>query len=410
MYQQTSGRKDSRSGNLKALNDFRDCKSSHEKHSNRFTRDSSPHLPHVGSPSGTGTMVYRPERETHSYSIHGILDVESPVPLSELGFFEVKKTNSADIVIRPLTSKQKSVGSRKIIVSNESATYSEHMDSLGAKVHIGFSKNPLEVEVSRLLLKSRHVLYVNIVEPLLRLVLASKGYVLLHAACLSANRNGYLISAPPDTGKTTTILKCMKNSNFSFLSDDMTVVDRSGILYAFPKPLTISAHTFGALSRVSSRKALSLKMRGYAHCRMGRKILRLLGRLSIVSILTINALAQYVVRPPKVKITEVMKHVKLGSPVGLRSMYFLTKGRSGVRPISTEEAVSRAVANSDDAFFFPPYDKIFPHLCIEGLPFNLLMARERQIIKEALSNCNCFVVMSDDHGWSTRICRAIRSD
>ena len=265
------------------------------------------------------------------------------------------------------------------------------------------------------------MLYVNVVEPLLRLLLASKGYILLHSACLCEKGNGYLISAPPDTGKTTTILKCIRDKGFQFLSDDMTIVDRFGRLFSFPKPMTISAHTFHALSpRNEGCENISLKIRGYAHSRMGRKILRILGRPSSMPILTINAIAQYFVRPPKVKITEVMKNVKIcgfscgkcktGHGAKLRSIYFLTKGRAEIYPLSTEEALTGAILNSDDAFGFPPYDKIFPHLSIEGFSFSDLMARERGILCSVLSNSDHFRISSDNYGWSNMLIESIHAN
>ncbi len=339
----------------------------------------------------------------HFYNIHGILDVESPVPLSELSSFEAVKTNCADLVIEPLSSKQRSVGSRKISVGNGSATYSEHLDSLGAKVHIDFSGNPIHVQVSKLLFKSPHVLYVNIVEPLLRLLLASKGYVLLHSACLSKDGRGYLISAPPDTGKTTTVLRCIKESGFEFVSDDMTIMDQFGNLYDFPKPLTISAHTFSALCSNRNGPAAripSLRIRGYAHSRMGRRILRSLGRLMVVPILTLNAVAQILVKPPKVKITEVIGDVGMARRAKLRAFFFLAKGRSEIREIPLKQALSRAILNSDDAFLFPPYHRIFPHVRLNGFTFKGLMIRERQILSKVLSNCRIYVLYSENRGWS----------
>jgi len=358
-----------------------------------------------------------PNKGTYSpylYSLHGVLNVKSIVPLSELHFFEVEHIDRADLFIGPITggTAQKSVGARKIFANSSSATYSEHLGALGVVVCIDFL-DKLRVGVSKLLLKSPHVLYVNVVEPLLRLLFASKGYVLLHSACLSRDGKGYLISAPPDTGKTTTILRCIGESGFEFLSDDMTILDRFGNLYAFPKPLTISAHTFSALCSNgdgSGPRIPSLRIRGYAHSRMGRKILRLLGRLTMVPIFTVNAIAQYFVEPPKVEITEIISDVSMGRRAKLRSMYFLTKGRPEIRPLATEEAVSRAILNSDDAFFFPPYDEIFPHVSIDCFSFRDLMTREHQMLFEVISNSECLKVASENYGWSRILIEAINHD
>ena len=346
---------------------------------------------------------YRP----YLYCIHGILNISSPVPLSELYYFQVKQVGSVDLSIKePINGWQKNAGARKIFRSKTAATYSEHLDALGAKVCIEFL-DKLQVSVSKLLLKSPHVLYVNVVEPLLRLLFASKGYMLLHSACLSRDGEGYLISAPPDTGKTTTVLRCIKEAELEFLSDDMTIVDSHGNLLTFPKPFTISSHTYHAFCSNGNGSIPSLRIRGYAHSRMGRKILRLLGKLKIVPIFTVNAIAQYFVKPPKVKITELVGDVNHCRRTTMKSMYFLLKGRSEIREISAKEAVTKAIWNSDDAFFFPPYDQIFPHIRINGFSFKDLLMKERQILSKILSNREAFILQSENHGWSQMLSQSI---
>src|SRR5487761_1261590 len=98
-----------------------------------------------------------------------------------------------------------------------------------------------------LLALSRHVLYTNVIEPLLRFVIASKGQMLLHAGCISLFGHGVLMSAKTDTGKTATILRLLRESGGSFLSDDMTIISAQGVARRYPKPLTISAHTLRAV-------------------------------------------------------------------------------------------------------------------------------------------------------------------
>ena len=61
------------------------------------------------------------------------------------------------------------------------------------------------VEVSGLVRRSPHVLYTNVVEPLLRWTLAERGYALVHAACVTSGDRAFLITARTDTGKTTTV-------------------------------------------------------------------------------------------------------------------------------------------------------------------------------------------------------------
>ena len=61
-----------------------------------------------------------------------------------------------------------------------------------------------------LLALSPHVVYTNIVEALLRFVLASKDLALLHSATLVLEGHGVMLSAHTDTGKTATILRILR--------------------------------------------------------------------------------------------------------------------------------------------------------------------------------------------------------
>ena len=92
-------------------------------------------------------------------------------------------------------------------------------------------------------------MYTNILEPLLRFVMVSRGRMLLHSACVELGGTGVMLSALTDTGKTGTVLRLLREHGGRFLSDDMTVIDADGNASWFPKPLTISAHTLRAVSR-----------------------------------------------------------------------------------------------------------------------------------------------------------------
>ena len=65
----------------------------------------------------------------------------------------------------------------------------------------------IEATASPLLRRSPHVLYTNVVEPILRWTFAERGYALVHAACLADGEDAFLITARTDTGKTTTSLQ-----------------------------------------------------------------------------------------------------------------------------------------------------------------------------------------------------------
>ena len=98
--------------------------------------------------------------------------------------------------------------------------------------------------------------------------------MLLHSACVELAGTGVMLSALTDTGKTGTVLRLLREHGGRFLSDDMTVIDRSGNASWFPKPLTISAHTLRAVSAddLTRSEWRRLQIQSRLHSKGGRSI------------------------------------------------------------------------------------------------------------------------------------------
>jgi hypothetical protein len=315
----------------------------------------------------------------------------------ELGHFEVGGVCNPDMTIMPSSPSRGRFLKRRVYSDGgRSVLYTEHLDSLGAKVRIDYSRG-LRVKVSKSLLHSKNVPYVNVVEPLIRLLLESKGYLLLHSAVLYWDGQALLISAPADTGKTTTVLKHLKYHPTGFLSDDMTIVDRHGKAYCFPKPLTMNAHSFDVLG---SNRTVSLKVRGYVHSRVGRRILRILGRLGAIPILSFNAFIQRIIAPPKVEITTLMPGVKIVETANVAAVFLLERGSEAVIEIEPEEAANHITKNNEDAFSFPPTDGLFRNL---ESRLGLSGKSERIIISSALASIPCYIIRCPSRNWSEHI-------
>ena len=152
--------------------------------------------------------------------------------------------------------------------------YREHLGSIRANFRVDFD-NGINVTVSPLLAKSKHVVYTNVVEALLRFVLVNKGYMLLHSATIRLGEETIMLSAQTDTGKTGTILRLLQEhpENSAFLSDDMTIINGEGQVWSFPKPLTISSHTMRAVNQkvLSLPRRLVLRIQSRIHSKEGRQ-------------------------------------------------------------------------------------------------------------------------------------------
>ena len=184
--------------------------------------------------------------------------------------------------------------------------YEEHLGRIGANFRVDLD-DPISVEIGPLLARSSHVVYTNIVEPLLRFVMVARDRMLLHSACVELDGTGVMLSALTDTGKTGTVLRLLREHGGRFLSDDMTVIDSRGNASCFPKPLTISAHTLRAvraddLTRSEWRR---LQFQSRLHSKGGRSMGIALARFNL-PIMGINALTQILVPPPKYSVDRLV--------------------------------------------------------------------------------------------------------
>ena len=318
------------------------------------------------------------------YNIHDIIRVESDVILYELEYFKSKEFEKSDLSIKTSDSLKGGLRfTRKIIEdrSNNShkILYTEHFGSAGAQFSIEFGER-IEVTINKLISNSKHVLYVNLVEPLLRFLFISRGFILLHSACLDKNDSGLLMSAPPDTGKTTTVLKCVKKG-YSFLSDDMTIIRLPNEALCFPKPMTISSHTFKTAVSVSNSHDTdrSLRLRSLVHSKTGRAFMHKLAKLN-VPIFTINTIGQSIVRPPKYSINSILQDAKIKKDTKVDNLYFLKREGNEFIQLDTTTALDLAVENSDDAFIFPPYAELLKYISINGKTALELLEEEKKLL------------------------------
>ena len=222
----------------------------------------------------------------YCYNIHDIVKVKSEVSLYELEYFTSDEFADADLVIKVKNTIPSGLHFKRTLIPDPNpkyhkVKYSEHFGRFGAQFSIEFT-DKVSITVNKLITASRHVIYVNLVEPILRFLLISKGFVLLHSACIDIKGHGLLFSAPPDTGKTTTVLKCIKNG-FSFLSDDMTIVHLPNEAMCFPKAMTISAHTYKTATTVSDNDhdKIQYKLRSLVHSKKGRQFMHKLANYNV---------------------------------------------------------------------------------------------------------------------------------
>jgi dolichol-phosphate mannosyltransferase len=340
----------------------------------------------------------------YRYDVHGLLSIGSEIALRELAYFRVPpRLGGMDIEVRRgrvgLRRPRRSV---RIQRGAGRVSYHEHLGGLGANFDIVLG-TPIRVTVGPLLARSPHVVYTNVVEALLRFVLASRDMILLHGATMTLHGTGVMLSAETDTGKTTTVLRMLRDHGGVFLSDDMTIVDATGRALCYPKPLTISAHTLQAVETAELRlkQRLRLAVQSRIHSRSGRSIGQRLGDMNI-PIMAVNALTQMVVPPPKYHVGELVPCTQ-GETTDLRRLFVIERGAARHEPIDRAEAVDLLLANTNDAYGFPPFRYFAPAITLGDEGYEQLCLRERNVLRSALQKVRIERLARDDFSWSDAI-------
>ena len=348
----------------------------------------------------------------HYYDIHGLVAIRSEVRLPELGYFEVEAfSRPGDITVR-----RGYVGARRMIPKVQATmspglfVYREHLGSIGANFRVDLD-NRITVTVSPLLARSKHVVYTNVVEALLRFVLVNKGYMLLHSATVGLGEETIMLSAQTDTGKTGTILRLLREhpDTSCFLSDDMTIINGCGEARSFPKPLTISSHTLRAVDTkvLSLPRRFILAIQSRIHSKDGRRFALLLARLNI-PIIAINAITQIVVPPPKYMIDRLVPTARYRDTGRVRRIFIIGRGPDAEEQLPHDEAMSTLLANTEDAYGFPPFSIMERAITLRARnlrkgkkqDISVLRSLEREILEDFLANISVTRLISPNFGWA----------
>jgi hypothetical protein len=199
-------------------------------------------------------------------------------------------------------------------------------------------------------------------------------------------------------GDATTSPKTIPNNKCGFLSDDMVILNQRGVVLSYPKPLTISRHTLQAVPenmlRVHERLALFVQSR--IHSRSGRRIGMLLAGLGLPAA-TLNTVLQILVPPPKYGVERLFPNVEIEESAYLSSMVMIERGEDQEEQIDHYSALTTLIANSEDAYGFPPYPLIANQLCQwKGVDLHY---DELRIISHALLYCTTMRMRSSSFGW-----------
>ena len=166
----------------------------------------------------------------------------------------------------------------------------------------------------------------------------------------------------------------------------------------YPKPLTISKHTVSSVpsAQLTTRERVTLPLQSRLHSKGGRRFALFMTKTGL-PMATTNAITQLIVPPPKYDVRRLIPGATVAPSARLSGMVVIERGPDGKRKLGYDEAVETLLANSDDAFTFPPYSTILPFLC--GSPGGDLRPIERATVASALHGLPASVVRSSTRDW-----------
>jgi dolichol-phosphate mannosyltransferase len=350
---------------------------------------------------------------TYRYDVAGVVTIGSQIMLPELEFFRAQWVPDAEVDIAVRVGDVGARTPRRRAAMMEYADprvirYEEHLGRLGANFRATFGERT-DVEVGPLLARSSHVVYTNILEPLLRFMMVSRGRMLLHSACVELDGVGVMLSALTDTGKTGTVLRLLREHGGKFLSDDMTVIDAEGNACCFPKPLTISAHTLRAVSAddLTRSEWRRLQIQSRLHSKGGRSIGMALARFNL-PIMGINALTQILIPPPKYTVDRLLP-CRMTSATRVRELFIIERGEPRLADLDQASALTQLLANTDDAYGFPPFRYLAPAISIGGQDYHQLRQAEREILEGFLTHVRLRTLASNTFSWADEIPQLIEA-
>ena len=362
--------------------------------------------------AGTALNRKRSRYLSYRYDIGGVVTIGSQILLPELEYFRAQQVanDDLDMTIRVGDVGGRSPRRRAAMIEHTGLAairYEEHLGRIGANFRARLGDDRIDVEVGPLLARSSHVVYTNIIEPLLRFVMVSRGHMLLHSACVEFDGTGIMLSALTDTGKTGTVLRLVREHGCMFLSDDMTVINADGQASCFPKPLTISAHTLRAVNAddLTRSEWRRLQIQSRLHSKGGRSIGMALSRFNL-PIMGINAITQMIIPPPKYTVDRLVP-CRMTPSTKVSELFIIERGQPRLADLDHQSALDQLIANTDDAYGFPPFRHLAPAITIGGMDYQELRTAERGILASFLSHIRTRTLASDTFSWADDIPRLL---
>jgi dolichol-phosphate mannosyltransferase len=144
-----------------------------------------------------------------------------------------------------------------------------------------------------------------------------------------------------------------------------------------------------------------LQIQSRLHSRGGRSIAMALSRFNL-PIMGINALTQMLIPPPKYTVDRLVP-CQMTDATRVRELFIIERGSPRLADLDKGDALTQLLANTDDAYGFPPFRYLAPAISIGSQDYHELRAAERNILAGFLANVRVRTLASDTFGWADEI-------
>jgi len=331
----------------------------------------------------TRGLMMRPRASTH-YDIHGIVTVASQVPLDDLAHFQTAAAPPRiDLQLRVDRHGTPSRVPGAIC-------YDEHLGRFG----FGLTVMPgdfTEIVVSPLLETSPAFLYTNVVEPVLRWLLLTRGHALPRAGGVATVEPGggraVLLSGPADMGYG--LGRLCADGRLAFLGDDRVLLGRDGRARRFPKPVTARGEMRPPGG--AARAAVALRLQRLLYSRPVRRLGLWLSERRLPAA-TVNTFLQRLIPQPKHPLDALVPGA-VYADAAVPGALLLPQADGA----TVAAAVARLLDEGDTAFGFHPSPLLLGELAHWG--GRDWAAEERAILTAALAGCERLPWQPGERWW-----------
>ena len=159
---------------------------------------------------------------------------------------------------------------------------------------------------------------------------------------------------------------------------------------------------------LTTREWRKLRIQSRLHSKEGREFALVLSHLNL-PIMAVNALTQRLIPPPKYAVDRLLSCEIIPESKACE-LFVIERGEYAMGEVSIEDSLSTLMANTEDAYQFPPFRQLAPSIVIGEDDHMALREKERRILESAVSGIRARRISTPDFTWADEIRRLLGPD